>query len=232
MVRGEPDEVLVARRVEDALLEHLGDALRVVERVARDRDAPVPVERVEADRRDRVQRVAEPQLAAAYVHRRADPHGMERERAPEQVLAEPRERRVLPQERAEDVRRRVEADLRLLEELLERARVVVGVAVREDDAVDRLRRDAARAQVVGRVGRRVDEDRATAHPEEEARRLAAGVEAVARAEDGDAERRRHPRRGARVRIGRRGAAREADGRARPRRCPCPDPARRARRPDR
>src|SRR5206468_4368810 len=108
-------------------------------------------------------------------------HGMERERAAEEVLREPGERGVLAEERAEDVRRRVDAHLPFLEEFLEGAGVVVRVAVREDDAVDRLRRDAARAKVLGRVGRRVDEDRAAAHPEEEAGRLAARVEAVARA---------------------------------------------------
>ena len=150
-----------------------------------------------------MKRVAEPELAAADVDRRSDAHGMERERAPEDVLGEARERRVLPQERAEDVRRRVEADLRLLEQLLERAGVMIRVAVREDHAVDRLRSHSPHAEVVGRVGRRIHEDRAAAHPEEKARCLSRRIEAVARAEDGDTERRRHERRGREIGLGER-----------------------------
>ena len=46
-----------------------------------------------------------------------------------------------------DDRRGVEGDPALLEDLLERARVVVGVAVREHHAVDQLGRDALRRHV-------------------------------------------------------------------------------------
>ena len=59
------------------------------------------------------------------------------------------------------MRRRVEVDLPFLEELLEGARVVVGVAVREDDRVDHLRRDLA-AEILGGIDRRIDEHAAMA----------------------------------------------------------------------
>ena len=207
VVCGEPDEVLVARPLEDALLEHLVDAPWVIQRVTGDGDAPVAVERIETERRDRVERVPEPQLAAAHVNGGADANRVKREGTPEQILAQARQRRVLAEERTEDVGRRVEADLRLFEELLEGACVVIRVAMGEDHAVDRLRGDAARMEVVGRIGRRVDEDRAAAHPQEEAGGLSADVEAMARAEHGNPERRRDPRRRGGVRVRRRHLAR-------------------------
>mmetsp|Transcript_40827 Transcript_40827/g.95332 ORF Transcript_40827/g.95332 Transcript_40827/m.95332 type:complete len:350 (-) Transcript_40827:652-1701(-) len=112
---------------------------------------------------------------------------MEHEETQQELLRHRRDERVLTDESSHDRLGRHHRHALLEQDLLESARVVVRVAVRQDHVRDLARGDAVEAQIVRRVRGRVDEDAAAAHPQHETGGGAVGREAVGRAKHCDAE---------------------------------------------
>ena len=193
MVEGKVEQRVAALAPEDPLVVHRLDPIGVEQRVRRVGEALAAEEALEADGGDGMQRVEEAELGAMDAQRTAHGDGAELEQPAQPVLGLLGERGPLAHEAAEDRGRGVDVHALVLEDLLHDAGVVVGVAVGEDHRVNVARRHAGGAQELGRVDRRVDEDAAPVHPHDEPGGLSGGVEAVRRAEHGDAERRRHER---------------------------------------
>jgi hypothetical protein len=140
-----------------------------------------------ADARQDVQRVEELDGAALEVDWFADLDRVEGEEALQKVGAHPGDERILAHERGHDRARGEHGHALLDQDLLEGARVVVRMRVREDDVGDAARRDAIEPQKVRRVRRWVDQYPTAAHPEDEARCRLALCKSIGRAQDGDAE---------------------------------------------
>ncbi|OQC74152.1 MAG: hypothetical protein BWX45_00066 [Deltaproteobacteria bacterium ADurb.Bin002] len=84
----------------------------------------------------------------------------------------------------------VEVNFPLLKNFLESPRIVIGVAVRQNDFVDPLRADADGGQFFSGIHGRVHHHPAMIDPEDQARRVGVGIKAVSGAEGRNAEHRR------------------------------------------
>mmetsp|Transcript_53101 Transcript_53101/g.139593 ORF Transcript_53101/g.139593 Transcript_53101/m.139593 type:complete len:240 (-) Transcript_53101:27-746(-) len=174
-------------RDDAAPLLELFEALRVVVGVARVGDRLAAKLRAEADAWQRVQRVEEGDRAALEAHRLCNLDGEEEKEAREVLGGHAGDEGVLAHERCHDGARGDDGYAVLEQDLLEGARIVVGVTVRQDDVRHLARSDPPLPQILCRVGRWVDQDPTPTHPKHEPRRRAVSREAIGRAEDGDAE---------------------------------------------
>ena len=98
--------------------------------------------RARTDARQRVERIEEGKGAALEVGGLSDAHGQEDEEAEEEIVGEAGDERVFAYELRHDGLGGHHRDASLEQDLLEGARVVVGVAVRQDDVRDLAARDA------------------------------------------------------------------------------------------
>ena len=95
-------------------------------------------------------------------------HGLKGEEAPKEELVLVEHRRVLADKRVHDRWGRDDADLALVEDLLQGARVVVCVTVGDDDRVDHARGNAVLLEQRAAVQRRIDHDSSAVDPEDKA----------------------------------------------------------------
>ena len=137
-----------------------------------------------------MERVADIELAAVQEKRPSDVDAVEREEPRQERRVLTAERRVLAQKAVHDRLGRVDRNATLLQYLLERPRIVVGVAVRQYDRIDQARTDPGTQQPFGGVDRRIDHDSVVVEPDDESRGVVVGVEPVAGTQAGDAEPRR------------------------------------------
>mmetsp|Transcript_1508 Transcript_1508/g.4271 ORF Transcript_1508/g.4271 Transcript_1508/m.4271 type:complete len:434 (+) Transcript_1508:140-1441(+) len=133
---------------DDAAVLELKQRVGVVARVARVRDRLAAQLGAEADARQRVQRVEEGDGPALKVHGLGDLRRVEEEEAEQELVGHARDEGVLADEGGHDRLRRHHRHALLEQNLLERARVVVGVAMGEDHMRHFTRRDAVLVEVL------------------------------------------------------------------------------------
>mmetsp|Transcript_21359 Transcript_21359/g.53272 ORF Transcript_21359/g.53272 Transcript_21359/m.53272 type:complete len:200 (+) Transcript_21359:1501-2100(+) len=167
-----------------SLLEHL-QTFRLVKCVARVSNRLAIELRTETNARQRVERIEKGDCATLEVHRLRNFDEVHYEEPKQEVLRHAGHERIFTNERRHDGLRRHDGHALLEQNLLERPRVVIRMAVRQDYVRHFARRNSVLPQVLGRMRWWINEDAVVSHPKHKTSGCSVSCETICGAQYGD-----------------------------------------------